>query len=159
MSMSDIEEFRGPHRFLSNFWLCPVEVGGLKFPSSEHAYQAVKTLDSAQRAWFTDPDLKASEAKRAGQRVTLRPGWEQTKKRAMLRVVLAKFIQNPDLAELLEATGSAQLTEGNTWHDWYWGQCRSYRDGPHPRGCPGFGSGSNYLGRILMAVRDVMRVD
>lgn len=147
---AEITRFADSYRFLSNFWLCEVTVGGLIFPSSEHAYQALKTLDSAQRICFTDPDMSPGQAKRAGRTVTLRADWEQVKKRAMFRVVLAKFIQNPDLAKLLEATGDMPLEEGNTWHDNYWGAC----------GCTEHaGYGLNYLGRILMMVRDLMKAD
>lgn len=148
--MKEITQFRGGYRFLSNFWLCQVEVSGLIFPSSEHAYQAAKTLDPGQRICFTSPDMEPGQAKREGRLVTMRPDWEQVKKRAMLRVVLAKFIQNPDLAAQLVATEDVYLEEGNHWHDNYWGAC----------GCPQHvGQGLNYLGRILTMVRDLIRVD
>jgi ribA/ribD-fused uncharacterized protein len=90
------------------------------------------------------------EAKRYGRRIELRPDWEQVKKRVMLTVVLAKFTQNPDLARQLVATEDAYLEEGNHWHDNFWGAC-SCDD--HA------GDGLNYLGRILMMVRDIVRVD
>jgi len=146
----EITEFQGEWRWLSNFWPCPVKLGAWTFPSAEHAYQAMKTLGATERARFTDPALTPGQAKRLGQRVALRPDWEAQKKRAMLRVLLAKFIQNPELAELLYATDDAYLEEGNTWHDNFWGAC----------GCDKHaGQGLNYLGRILMSVRDIMRPD
>jgi ribA/ribD-fused uncharacterized protein len=157
--MGDITEFQEPYRWASNFGPGAVIIGGRRYPQREHAYQAMKTADPVQQAWFTEPDLTAGQAKRLGQRVTLLPEWETVKKRAMLRVVLAAFVQNKDLAALLAATGDVHMAEGNSWHDWFWGVCLDERPGPHPRGCPGYGTGFNYLGRILMAVRDVLRPD
>lgn len=147
--MREITEFRGEYRFLSNFWPCKVQLGDIVFPSAEHAYQARKSLDPVvQRslAQLASP----GEAKRYGRTIELRPDWERVKKRVMLLVVLTKFIQNPDLAKLLVATEDIPLEEGNTWHDNFWGACRC---DDHA------GDGLNYLGRILMMVRDIVRED
>lgn len=70
----------------------------------------------------------------------LRDDWEEVKDDLMYRIVLAKFLQNPSLADALIKTGNAQLIEGNTWGDTYWGMCDSV--------------GENKLGEILMRVRD-----
>lgn len=145
----EITAFQGEYRFLSNFWLCEVTLGPIVFRSAEHAYQARKTLD--RDAVLRIAALETpGEAKRAGRSVSLRPDWERTKKRAMLLIVLTKFTQNEDLAALLAATEDTYLEEGNTWHDNFWGACRC---GSHA------GDGLNYLGRILMMVRDIIRVD
>jgi hypothetical protein len=145
----EITQFQGEWRFLSNFWLCPVPVGGIEYKSAEHAYQAHKTLDHRAReamAALSTP----RDAKRAGQVIDLRTDWERAKKAIMLQVVLVKFMKNADLARQLVATEDAYLEEGNTWHDNYWGSC----------GCPKcIGTGLNYLGRILTMVRDIVRVD
>jgi hypothetical protein len=92
----------------------------------------------------------AGQAKRAGQLLILRPGWERDKKRVMLEVVLAKFSSNPDLAEKLVSTGGAQLIEGNSWHDNYWGACTCVTC------CKNEPPGQNNLGKILEAVRLVL---
>ena len=39
----------------------------------------------------------------------------------MEKVVRAKFTQNPHLARFLVETGDAELIEGNSWHDTFWG--------------------------------------
>jgi len=146
----EITRFQGEWRFLSNFWPCRVQLSDLVFPSAEHAYQWSKQLVPSDGPDFKDPGMTPGQAKRAGQRVLMVPDWEQVKKRAMLRVVMAKFVQNENLTALLLATEGAYLEEGNTWHDNYWGAC----------GCPAhIGDGLNYLGRILMMVRDIVRVD
>ena len=148
-----IGKFSGPNRFLSNFWPCSVTLGSVTYPSAEHGFQASKTLDGGARlaiAGLASP----GEAKRAGRRLQLRPDWEASRKRVMLLTVLGKFIQNPELARQLVATEDALLVEGNTWHDNYWGSCT----------CPDCGAGDldngeNWLGRILMFVRDILRQD
>lgn len=48
----------------------------------------------------------------------------------------------PEMAERLKATGDAELIEGNYWGDVFWGTCD--------------GVGENWLGRLLMAQRDVL---
>lgn len=63
----------------------------------------------------------------------------------MYEVCRAKFLQNPDLADKLVATGDAELIEGNTWGDTVWGVCN--------------GSGENRLGEILMRVRSEIQND
>lgn len=145
----EITAFQGEYRFLSNFWPCDVRLGDIVFPSAEHGYQARKSLVAEVQlsmARLATP----GEAKRVGRTIELRPDWEQVKKRIMLLTVLSKFVQNRDLATRLVATEDAYLEEGNTWHDNYWGACRC---DDHT------GEGLNYLGRILMMVRDVVRVD
>ena len=58
----------------------------------------------------------------------------------MRRAVRAKFVQNRDLAELLLTTGTAELLEDSAT-DPFWGV------GPN-------GRGENWLGRVLMEVRE-----
>jgi predicted NAD-dependent protein-ADP-ribosyltransferase YbiA (DUF1768 family) len=59
----------------------------------------------------------------------------------MRRILVIKF-QNPELKAKLIATGDAQLVEGNTWGDLFWGVDTT------------MGVGSNQLGKLLMGIRD-----
>lgn len=45
--MNTINNFFGPYRFLSNFWMADVEISGKVWPSVEHYYQAMKSDDEA----------------------------------------------------------------------------------------------------------------
>lgn len=140
--MHTIHEFQGEFRFLSNFWPAEVELGGLKFPTVEHAYQAAKTLDIAQRRQIQSL-LTPGQAKRMGRAVTMRSDWESIKLDIMIDLVWQKFSRHPELKALLLSTGNAALEEGNAWGDRFWGISPV-----------GSGIGKNMLGKILMAVRE-----
>lgn len=133
--------FFGDYRYLSNFHLAPLTVDGLTYPTSEHAYMAQKSLDPTVREAFTRIG-SPMDARRQGQLVQLRPDWEEVKVAAMLKVSQAKYA-NPELAAKLLATGDRYLEETNYWKDVIWGFCN--------------GRGTNYLGRVLMSVRDELR--
>ena len=137
-----IAGFFGRHRFLSNFWYAGVSLYDELYPSVEHAYQAAKAINEADRARIRCAATPA-EAKRLGQRVTIRPDWERTKVVFMLILVRRKF-RDADLARQLLATGGAPIFEDTTrWKDTVWGVVR---DG---HSC----QGGNRLGRILESVR------
>lgn len=133
-----IDDFRGDYRWLSNFHRVDVELDGVRYPSTEHAYQAAKTLDSLQRESIRVLPT-CGMAKRAGQRLVLRADWEPIKRDVMLELLRQKY-RLPELRTLLLQTGDAVLVEGNTWGDTYWGMCN--------------GVGENWLGRLTMQVRD-----
>lgn len=136
-----VKVFDGEYAFLSNFYERKVEYEGITYGSSEAAFQAQKTLDIEERLQFAS--LTPMQSKRKGRKVALRPDWEDVKVLTMYEIVLAKFTQNPDLAEKLIATGDEELVEGNYWHDTFWGVCD--------------GVGTNFLGKILMDVRENIR--
>ena len=141
-----IEQFRGQYFFLSNFYDAPVNYLGLTYQNNEAAFQSAKVIGTKQenqRQVFTH--LAPNDAKRKGRHVSLRPDWEKTKDQVMYEIVKNKFTNNSDLQEKLLATDNAVLTEGNTWHDVYWGyDMRQKR-------------GQNKLGKILMRVRQELK--
>ena len=139
--MNKISQFVGENLFLSNFYLEKLVWEGILWPSSEHAYQAAKTLDPQSRINIANL-ATPGQAKRAGRTLTLRPDWESVKLEVMYSIVHAKFKQNPHLLEKLLATGDAYLEEGNYHDDRIWGVCP-----------PDSGNGRNLLGKVLMAVR------
>lgn len=139
--MKKIDRFKDDYFFLSNFYEVPVEYDGLKYGSSESAFQAQKCEFPAKRVEFQN--LNPSKSKALGRKVTLREDWDEVKNRVMLEIVRNKFKQNPELKEKLIATGDAYLEEGNWWGDKTWGVCN--------------GVGENRLGKILMKVRDELK--
>lgn len=145
-----IMSFTGPTRWLSNFHRCPITHHGLVFPAVENAYMAWKTTCPTTRQHLTA--LSPSEAKKLSQTeafiATHRPDYtDTTRVRAMLNLSRQKYdaAHNPELAQQLLATGQATLVEGNTWGDEFFGS------NLHT------GAGQNYLGRILMTVRQELQ--
>lgn len=57
--------------YLSNFYPIEVEFGGIRYPSSEAAYQAQKSLAPSVRAAFAG--YRAAIAKKEGQKLVVRP--------------------------------------------------------------------------------------
>ena len=145
--MDAIRSFRGDYRFLSNFYQCPFEYEGLTYPNSEAAFQAAKAVDPAERVKYTQIKNPV-RAKQMGKREVLRPDWNNIAYGVMDTVLHAKF-SDPTLVAMLLATGDAYLEEGNHWHDNRWGRCScdKCRDK----------EGQNWLGKILMGIRDELR--
>lgn len=133
-----IDSFSGKYRFLSNFWPCDIEYEGIKYPSTEHAFQAAKTLDVRTRQLMSKLPTPG-KAKRYGKHIELRNDWEQVKIGVMREILQQKFSRHEDLEKLLLETGDQELVEGNTWGDKFWGVCD--------------GEGQNHLGKLLMEIR------
>ena len=148
-----IDAFRNEYDFLSNFYISPLTWKGHKFSTSEHAYQWAKTDDPAEQktvlvhVFETGGEMPTTpgQAKSAGGAVTLRPDWEETKLNIMYDILKAKFTQNWGILQKLLNTGDAELIEGNSWHDNWYGDCKC-------QGCKNI-PGQNILGKILMRLR------
>lgn len=153
--MKVIDNFMGEYRWLSNFHLCDILYEGILYPSTEHAYQAAKSLYIETRKLFskdTKPNawnetvlgpwrpLTCGEAKRKGRKILIRDDWEQIKLKVMFDINIEKY-KDDYLSDKLVDTRGCELIEGNTWKDTYWGVCN--------------GVGQNNLGKILMQIRDI----
>lgn len=144
-----IESFSGKNRFLSNFWPCAIRHEGLIYPSTEHAFQAAKTLVLADRKIVqnaTTPGI----AKRLGRELVIRPDWDTIRVDVMRALTMEKFLFHRALCYELLSTSDIPLVEGNTWHDNFWGVCWCDR-------CQITQEGHNNLGKILMEVRETLR--
>lgn len=141
-----ISDFRGEYRWLSNFHLVPIRYQGIDFPSTEHAYQAMKSFDNNVRLKFsTEAGLTCKEAKKLGNQISLRADWSKIRDQVMEDVLRLKFAIGSDLAYALLNTGDESLCEENVWHDCHFGICRCDKCG---------GIGENVLGKTLMKIRD-----
>jgi ribA/ribD-fused uncharacterized protein len=141
-----IISFNGDYRFLSNFWGEEITYEGKLYPTSEHAYQAAKTLNDNEREMIKNAQ-GASAAKKMGRKVTLRANWESIKDDIMLDILRIKF-SDKILGEKLLKTDDRILVESNYWHDNWFGVC--YCDK-----CKGIGW--NRLGQLLMKVREEIK--
>lgn len=136
-----IDRFDGEYAFLSNYSASPFRINYVLFPTMEHYFQANKAdnqNDYLHIAYAPTP----GEAKRLGRKIQLRSDWEEIKDEVMLTGLRKKFA-NPELRNLLLATGDEELIEGNYWGDTYWGVCN--------------GVGQNKLGKLLMQTREEIK--
>ena len=142
-----INSFKGPHRFLSNFYNSTQIIDGITYRSNECYYQAMKSesVEDHIRIARMDPHI----AKKEGRNLIQRSNWNNVKITFMLKGVMAKFNQNNYLKNLLVATGEKSLIEGNYWHDNYWGNCYCNK-------CRNI-VGKNQLGQILIVMRNIFK--
>lgn len=134
-----IANFTGTYSFLSNFHPHPMVVGGVEYPTLEHAFQAAKTDDIEDKRRIAALKTPGA-AKKAGKKVRLVDNWNETRVGVMEGLLRHKF-QDPEMKERLAGTAPEELVEGNTWRDTFWGQCP-------------VGKGHNHLGKLLMKIRD-----
>lgn len=137
-----IGNFDEKYAFLSNFYPSSVtDEDDITYPTVEHYFQAMKTLDKAQRFNMAIQSTPG-KAKRLGRKCNLRPDWESIKDSIMEDALRKKF-SDPILKKALLDTGDEYLEEGNTWGDQYWGVYN--------------GIGKNKLGKLLMKLREEIK--
>ena len=137
---------KGEYWFLSPLADFPIKMAvdgtDYVFPTVEHYYQAMKFYASDKRfdviLKLKDPDEARLLTKTAEYKINRRKDFDINKFNIMEKALYAKFIQNPDAAELLKSTGDAILIKS----------------------CPvcykcgfGEGSGMNRMGKVLMKIR------
>lgn len=138
--------FRNEAGFLSNF--SPYKSGeefvheGIKYPSNEHFYQAMKFKDYSVKQKIAEHPANGLKAfvRTLGD---IRSDWNSIKDSVMETGLKHKF-SLPRYKELLKSTGSEELVERNNWGDKYWGQVD--------------GVGQNKLGKMLMDIRDGKKI-
>lgn len=133
-----IDRFTGRYHFLSNFYRRAFLMGGVVWPSAEHAYQAMKCADTEDVVRVRTA-RSPGQAKAIGRRVRIRPHWDAIRVGMMHLVLRAKF-EDEEMARRLVATDPEELVEGNDWGDTFWGRVD--------------GVGENHLGRQLMVIRE-----
>lgn len=160
-------EPKQPYYEFSNFYLSPFKLDGVKWPTTEHYFQAAKFKDVGYREiirsantpnkafilanqkkkggyignWKLNPTDKRTlnELIDAHKHVKLRADWDDVKLQVMKRCLKAKFVQNEDLKNLLLSTGGSEIIEDSP-RDSYWGVGKD-------------GKGENHLGLLLMELR------
>lgn len=158
------------HTFLSNFYYVPIVYKGRLNYSVEQAYlkekfnkAILKNLNSSQKyelndilklkgigvlrtdfaVAYEDYNLPAGVLKRWSTKLKSwgyeREDWDSIRLQLMTELLLLKFTDK-NLKQKLCATRGKYLVEGNEWNDTFWGVCNK--------------RGRNYLGRILMNIRE-----
>lgn len=148
----EIRSFSEDYRWLSNFWVAPIELTAFgerwSFSSTEQVFQMAKleftelNLEEQRELFAEVASLETpGQSKRFGRKIPALDvdSWNRARDRAMAQVLLAKFSQHADLRSKLLALKGYYLEEGNHWGDRYWGVD---------------GTGKNRLGELLMELRD-----
>ncbi len=159
-----------PYGEFSNFYIRPIMVDTVQWPTTEHFFQAAKSEDPQIQEYVRTQLKTPGKAKNyCTQQVQLRANWEysvqglspvaierlsdasgivveKVKDHIMFQALGHKFRQHEDLGKILLDTGDAILVEDTqkVGSDPYWG------NGPS-------GNGLNKLGRMLMLVRISLR--
>lgn len=131
-----------PYGFMSNYKKARFFIYGRWWNWVEAPYQAKKTAVSEEydSIWQAKTN---NESRLLGQKVTMRPDWDQVKAQVMYECCLAKFLQHPELRKQLMETGDQELIEDSPV-DYYWG-------------CGKDGTGQNMLGKTLMKIREELK--
>ena len=129
--------------FLSNFYAAPIFYDGKVWPTSEHLYQALK-FNNLKIQEMVRLKTSPGEAKKFARVLIRRENWDDVKYDIMEQVVYLKFSQNVELKKRLLDTKDLRLIEFTTWDDTTWG-VNSYLEG------------TNWLGQILVSVREKLR--
>lgn len=135
---------RDAYGCFSNFSRHPVHIGGKRWPTTEHYFQAQKFVGTYHEEEVRHAHTAGESARMGRERSRpLRKDWEEVKEVIMYEALVAKFEQHKVFRDTLMATEDAILVE-HTSNDSYWG------DG-------GDGTGKNRLGHLLMKLRDERR--
>lgn len=150
--MKEIRFYRAnekPFGAFSNLYKREIEFEGVRYPTTEHAYQAGKPRKDNVREWLLSAPSPALLAMAAHGLYSwdIQSDWSKVKFERMKQVLRAKFTQHEDLRELLLSTGEARLVEAATVDNLVnrtWGEVN--------------GKGKNMLGVLLMEVRSELRL-
>ena len=136
---------RGEYDFLSCLYQKVLIFEDIEFEAAEYAYQYGKMRDKKTREWA----MKAPKPHLLSILChnlfawDIVPGWSKMKVNRMYRVLKVKF-SDIELKEKLLATGNAILIEDSK-SDSFWG-------------CGKNGKGKNMLGKLLMKVREELKI-
>lgn len=141
--------------YLSNWYLSAFTLDGVTFSSLEQymMYQKAVCFQDHQAARAILATSDVAEIKALGRRVAGYNDhqWNGVRQIVVFEGLLAKFTQNPELAERLKATGNALLAECAV-HDHIWGIGLPMHS--PARLDPAQWKGQNLLGYTLMLVRE-----
>ena len=143
---------------LSNFDKCTVEMDGMKFMTSEHAYQwraCTEALreDLAEKVISTKFPIDAKNIAAEIKSDDPNSHWNVIKYDVMREVLQAKIDSSATFRDALLDTGDMKLAEGR--EDMIWGSGLTFSHTITTK--PEYWPGSNKLGSILESLRSMLR--
>lgn len=154
------DESKGEYRSFSNMSNHPIEIDGIKFPTVEHYFQAMKAQefkdDESYQKILKTKTPKAAKA--AGKKVKnfVEEVWDSKRDGIMEKAVSTKFKQHPEIRKKLLETGDKLIGEANP-RDTYWGIGTSMD--LEKSKTPSKWRGQNKLGKLLMKLRDDFKIE
>jgi N-glycosidase YbiA len=133
----------------SNFSPHSIELAGENWATVEHYYQAQKFVGTRFEELMVQihaaptPEIAAQIGRKPEHQP--HPNWDRYKCEVMYRAVWQKFTTHASIQQTLIETNDAEIIEDSPV-DYFWG-CGIDR------------TGTNHLGKILMQVRDRLRID
>lgn len=137
---------KGPFGEFSNFYPITINVDLKNYKSVEHFYQSKKFEGTKWEEHIRNQN-KPFEAAREGRRddLLLREDWKEVKLLVMRRALVAKFKKIDRFKNLLLSTDNIELVEYSK-KDYFWGRNED-------------GIGYNMLGKLLMELREEIRIE
>ncbi len=133
---------RAVYEPFSNFALLGIEMNGRSYITVEHWYQSMKAQTEADHE-LVRMQPSPYKAMKMGRQIAIRPDFLSIKYEVMKAGVRRKFETHEDARNLLLSTQNMKLSE-DAERDSIWGT------GPD-------GLGTDYMGAILMEIRDEIR--
>ena len=137
-----------PYGVFSNFYKSKIIIDHTEWLTVEHYFQAMKFPDHPEVREVIRKTPKVVETKNIANSQFANfvdwKQWDKIKDEVMYKALKAKFDQHRDLKQILLSTEDAEIIE-HTKNDSYWA------DG-------GDGSGQNMLGKLLMRIRDEIKL-
>ncbi|MGD9276592.1 MAG: NADAR family protein [Candidatus Pacearchaeota archaeon] len=126
-----------------NFSSFQIEYNGFVFPTSEHAYQAMKFIKANPKIF---EEIKKAKSAHEAQKLAMKNKdkvdleWEKNKIHIMKSILKNKIDQHPYILKKLLQSGEREIIE-DSWRDeiWGWGKNKD---------------GKNLLGKIWMELRE-----
>lgn len=148
------DESKGEYRNFSNMSQHPIDVDGVRYPTVEHYFQAMKAKEFEDTEML-DKIVKAKTPKAVkamGKKVKnfVKEVWDAKRDEIMRTGVRSKFIQHPELRKQLLETGDRQIGEADA-RNLYWGigTAVTSEKSKHPDKW----RGQNKMGKLLMELR------
>ncbi len=128
----------------SNFSPHVVIIGGIRYPTVEHAYHAAKFDDETVKNEIKDArsPIEAFDLGRKYEHLR-RSNWNEVKVGILYELVTEKVKQHEEVRLALLATGTEEIIEENP-QDNFWGNGED-------------GKGQNQMGKILMRIRKELK--
>jgi len=139
-------KLKEPFGEFSNFYPITITIDGRDYKSTEHYYQSKKYEGTEWEEYIRNQD-KPGGAAHEGRRddLPLRSDWNEVKLLVMRRALVAKFKKIDRMRNLLLSTGNAEIVEYSKT-DYFWGRNED-------------GAGYNMLGKLLMELREEIKVE